>query len=109
MVYTGQVPLEKRWDEKFESSRVENDSKWSPIKRHYRKIKGGIYGQDWKIRLDCTNRNNMKNIEQTYTLVLTIDSENEESDIYTEMVTGLKSRGFAINNLQLRSDLQVRY
>ncbi len=109
LVYTGQVPLEKRWDEKFESSRVENGSKWSPIKRHYRKIKGGIYGQDWKIRLDCTNRNNMKNIEQTYTLVLTIDSENEESDIYTEMVTGLKSRGFAINNLQLRSDLQVRY
>ena len=51
----------------------------------------------------------MKNIEQTYTLVLTIDSENEESDIYTEMVTGLKNRGFAINNLQLRSDLQVRY
>lgn len=50
----------------------------------------------------------MKNIEQTYTLIVTIDSENEESDIYTEMVNGLKSRGFAINNLQLRNDVQLR-
>lgn len=106
--YKGQVPLEKRWDEKFESSRVENGSKWAPMKRHYREIKGGISGQDWKIRLDCTNRNNMKNVEQAYTLIVTIDSENEESDIYTEMVNGLKSRGFAINNLQLRNDVQLR-
>ncbi len=108
LVYTGKVPLEKRWDEKYESERVKNGAKWAPIKRHYRHIKSGLSGSDWKIRLDCTNRNNTNNVEQEYTLIVTIDSENEESDIYTEVVNGLKSRGFAINNLQLRSDIQLR-
>lgn len=106
--YKGQVPLEKRWDEKYEAERVKNGAKWSPIKRHYRHIKNGIQGQDWKIRLDCTNRNNTNDIEQSYTLIVTIDSESEQSDIYTEMVNGLKSRGFVINNLQLRNELQLR-
>ena len=106
--YKGEVPIEKKWDEKYETFRVENGSKWAPVKSHYREIKKGIHGQDWKIRLDCTNRNNMKEIEQSYTLIVTIDSKNEESDIYTEMFTGLKSRGFAITNLQLRDDVQLR-
>ncbi len=35
--YSGKVPLEKRWDEKLERSRVENGFKWSPIKSYHRK------------------------------------------------------------------------
>lgn len=106
--YNGQVPLEKRWDEKFERERVANGAKWAPYKRYFRNIKNGLEGQEWKIRLDCINRNNMQIIEQKFILVLTIDSENDENDIYTEMVTRLKSQGFSINNLQLRSDIQLR-
>ena len=106
--YKGEVPLEKRWDEKFESQRVEHGAKWAPSKRHFRHIARGLNGQDWKIRLDCTNRNQMGMVEQPFTLVITIDSENDESDIYTEMVTGLRNQGFSVNNLQLRSDIQLR-
>lgn len=106
--YSGQVPIEKRWDEKYETSRVENGAKWAPIKRHFRKIKNGIVGQDWKIRLDCTNRNNVGSLEQKFILIVTIDSENTETDIYTEMVRGLRNQGFSINNLQLRSDVKIR-
>ena len=56
--YKGQVPLETKWDEKFEAARVEHGFKWSPIKSYYRKLKKGIQLADgWELRIDMTARN----------------------------------------------------
>lgn len=106
--FHGKVPMEVKWDEKFEKQRVENGFKWSPIKRHYRNIKNGIEGTDWKVRLDCTSRNNIQIEEQEFIVIITIMTADENADIYTEMYNELRERGFIINNLQLQNEIQIR-
>lgn len=80
--YTGQVPLETTWDEKFEQSRVENGFKWSPIKSYYRRISKGIKaGDGWKIRIDMNSRNGLVVPVQEFVLILTI-KDPMNHDIY---------------------------
>ena len=106
--YKGQVPLEKKWDEKFENSRVENGFKWSPIKSYYRKISKGInVGDGWKLRVDMTARNGLQIMSQDFVLIVTI-KDPEENDIYTEIVQELKDRGYNTNNLETRFQTRQR-
>lgn len=105
--FSGQVPLECSWDEKFEISRVKNGFKWNPIKSFYRDFsKRGISLADgWKIRIDMTPRNGFIAPPQNFVLVLTIMAP-EDCDIYSEMVNGLRSFGYATLNLETK--LQIR-
>ncbi|WP_455951372.1 S8 family peptidase [Eubacterium sp.] len=106
--YTGQVPIEKRWDEKFEKSRVENGFKWSPIKSYYRKISKGIdVGDGWKIRVDMTARDGLQITSQDFVLIVTI-KDPEENDIYSEIVKELRDRGYNTNNLETRFQARQR-
>lgn len=91
--YTGQVPLECSWDEKFEQSRVENGFKWSPVKSYYRKIsnKGIMMGEGWKIRIDMNPRNGLTVPSQEFVLILTI-RDPLGHDIYSEVINGLRKR-----------------
>ena len=103
--YSGKVPLEKRWDEKFERSRVENGFKWSPIKSYHRKIPRGIKDNNWKLRVDFLNRNEDETESQRFVLIITIvDPEGE--DIYTDVINQLRLNGFTFGDLRL--DQQVR-
>lgn len=105
--YAGQVPLECTWDEKFEQARVENGFKWSPIKSYYRKISKGLsVGDGWKIRINMTPRNELVSPTQEFVLILTI-KDPQEHDIYSEVINGLRERGYITNNLETRQ--QVRY
>jgi serine protease AprX len=106
--YKGQVPLEAKWDEKFESARVENGFKWSPIKSYYRKISKGIkVGSGWKLRVDLTARNGMYVPPQEFTLLITI-RDSQGNDIYTEVVNELREQGYSTNNIETKYQIRQR-
>ena len=106
--YKGQVPLETKWDEKFETARVENGFKWSPIKSYYRKISKGIKMSDgWKLRVDMTARSGSYIPSQEFVLIVTI-KDSEENDIYSEVVTELRNKGYITNNLETRYQARQR-
>ena len=108
--YKGQVPLESSWDEKFEKSRVENGFKWSPIKSYYRKIskKGIDAGEGWKVRIDMFSRNSLIVPTQEFVLIITIKDPTGKNDIYSEVVNGLRKRGYTTTNLETRQQLRQR-
>lgn len=106
--YKGQVPLEAKWDEKFEAARVENGFKWSPIKSYYRKLRKGIkIGDGWKLRIDLTARNGMYVPSQEFVLIITIRDSNG-NDIYSEIVNGLRERGYITNNIETKYQIRQR-
>ena len=106
--FKGQVPLEAKWDEKFEKQRVENGFKWSPIKSYHRKLVRGIGIKDgWKIRVDMTARNGASVPVQEFALVVTI-KDPDGNDIYTEISEGLRERGYVTNNLETRYQIRER-
>lgn len=106
--YNGQVPLEAKWDKRFEATRVEHGFKWSPIKSYYRKLSRGLKLADgWKIRIDMTARNGMFVPSQEFVLIVTIKDPNG-NDIYSEIATGLRDRGYITNNLETRYQARQR-
>ena len=106
--FSGCVPLESTWDEKCERARVENGFKWSPLKSYYRKIKKGIDARDgWKIRVDMTSRNGYSVSSMEFVLIVTIKDPNG-NDIYSEVVNGLRERGYITNNLETRQQIRQR-
>ncbi len=106
--FKGQVPLECSWDEKFEQARIENGFKWSPIKSYYRRIKNGIALSDgWKIRIDMTPRNGLIATAQEFVLIVTLKAA-EGTDIYSEVVNGLRTHGYIANDLETRQMIRQR-
>lgn len=106
--YKGQVPLETKWDERYEAARVEHGFKWSPVKSYYKKFRRGIQLADgWKLRIDMTSRNGMYVPSQEFVLIITIKDPNG-NDIYTEIATGLRERGYIANNLETRYQARQR-
>ena len=106
--YKGQVPLEAKWDEKFETVRVENGFKWSPIKSYYRKLRKGIkIGDGWKLRVDLTARSGMYVPPQEFVLIITIRDSNG-NDIYSEIVNGLRDRGYITNNIETKYQIRQK-
>ena len=107
--FRGCVPLETTWDEKYEKSRVENGFKWSPIKSYYRKISSKVIkaGENWKIRINLTPRNGLVVTAQEFVLIITI-RDAQGHDIYSEVVNGLRERGYITNNLETRQQIRQR-
>jgi hypothetical protein len=106
--YKGQVPMEVTWTEKFETSRVEHGFKWNPIKSYHRKIQRGIEcGDGWKIRINMSPRNGLDVQPQEFVLIITI-KDPQENDIYSEVVNGLRTRGYVMNNLETRQTIRQR-
>jgi hypothetical protein len=106
--YKGCVPPETTWDEKYEEVRVKNGFKWSPIKSYYRNIKKGLdIANGWKIRIDMTVRNMLNITPQEFVLIITI-KDSEENDIYSEIVNGLREKGYITNNLETRQQIRQR-
>lgn len=105
--YKGQVPLEKNWESRFESEQVEHGFKWSPIKSYYRNIVKGIEGDGWKLRIDKHSRYNTDITDQEFVLIVTIrDTSEEKQDIYSEVIRGLRDRGFITQDLQVRQKVR---
>lgn len=108
-IYHSCVPLETAWDKRYEKARVENGFKWSPVKSYYKKISNqGIKAEEgWKIRIDMTPRDGMTISPQEFVLIVTIKDPNG-NDIYTEMVNGLRDRGYYTNNLETKQQVRQR-
>ena len=112
--YKGQVPLEsswdKNWDEKYEKWRVEHGFKWSPLKSYYRKIsdRGINAGEGWKVRIDMSPRNNLFVSAQEFVLIITIKDPAGKNDIYSEVVNGLREKGYITANLETRHQIRQR-
>ena len=106
--YKGQVPLESKWDEKFELARVEHGFKWSPIKSYYRKLNRGIKLADgWKLRVDLTPRNGLYVPSQEFVLIITVKDSNG-NDIYSEITNSLRDRGYITNNIETKFQVRQR-
>ncbi|MFQ7001556.1 MAG: S8 family peptidase, partial [Clostridium sp.] len=106
--FTGKVPLEVSWDEMNEEYRVKNGFKWSPIKSYYRNFKKGISVEDgWKIRIDMRPRNGLEVSSQEFVLIVTIKDPNG-NDIYSEIINGLRERGYITNNLEIKQQIRQR-
>lgn len=104
----GQVPLDCAWNELYEKERVENGFKWSPIKSYYRKISRGIQiGDGWKIRINMNQRNEVSVPYQEFVLIVTI-RDPRGNDIYSEVINGLRERGYITNNLETRQQIRQR-
>ena len=92
---------------KNERSRVQNGLKWCPIKSYYRKLSKGIQVEEgWKLRIDMSPRNETTVPIQEFVLIVTI-KDPEGNDIYSDVVNGLRDRGYVTNNLETR--YQVRH
>ncbi|KJS17904.1 MAG: hypothetical protein VR69_03100, partial [Peptococcaceae bacterium BRH_c4b] len=100
--FKGQVPLDVKWEEKYERERVENGFNWCPIKSYYRKIKQGIGGASWRLYVDCTTRSNAFIERQPFTLIITIKDPSGKEDIYSEVINQLRERGFSFKDLQVQ-------
>ena len=88
---------------------MENGFKWSPIKSYYRKISNqGIQaGDGWKIRIDMNPRNGLIVPAQEFVLIVTIKAPDGQ-DIYSEVINGLRERGYITNNLETRQQIRQR-
>jgi len=103
--FKGEVPVERKWDERYESSRVEHGYKWYPIKSYRRKLSRGIKENPWRLMVDCHARLDGTYSGQRFVLLITIN-DPEGNDIYTEIVQNLRERGYIHNTLKIRN--QVR-
>ncbi|WNY23418.1 hypothetical protein MmiHf6_07250 [Methanimicrococcus hongohii] len=107
--YKSEIPLDRTWSKATESEMVENGFKWSPVKSYYRNIKNGIEVRDgWKIRIDMTPRFNEIIPRQEFVLIVTIRDPEGRHDIYSEMIRGLKEKGFSTNNLEIKQQIRQR-
>jgi len=103
-----QVPLVKKWDEKYETSRVQNGFKWSPIKSYSRVMKRGINSRPWRLRIDSVARLADNYDGQEFVLIVTLSSI-EGSDIYSEVIQLLRERGYMFNDIRTQSRVQQTY
>jgi serine protease AprX len=106
--YAGQVPPDVKWEERYESERVENGFKWSPIKSYHREIKNGVEGEYWRLLIECTSRSGENIDTQPFVLIVTINDLSGE-DIYSEMINILRERGFAFYDLQVQDRVRNLY
>jgi hypothetical protein len=103
--FNSEVPLEKKWSEKFEASLVEHGFKWYPIKSYNRKIVKGIKAKPWRLMIDCCARLDDSYAGQKFVLLITI-TDPDGADIYSEVIQYLRERGYMFNNLKLQSHIR---
>ena len=69
--------------------------------------KGIKAGENWKIRINLTHRNGLVVTAQEFALIITI-RDAQGHDIYSEVVNGLRERGYITNNLETRQQIRQR-
>lgn len=77
---------------------------WSPLKFYYRKFTRGPAGEQWRLSLPVMNRaEHSDESALPVTVLLTIRSDDEEDQVYSEMVRAMDQLGWRVGDLQLRS------
>lgn len=103
--FSGEVPLEKKWDQKNEKAQVENGFKWNPIKSYSRNIKMGIEQKPWRLMVDSVARLGDNYNGQEFVLFVTITDTNN-NDIYTEIIQALRERGYYHSDVKIHNKIR---
>lgn len=103
--FSGEVPLEKKWDQKYEKAQVENGFKWNPIKSYARIIKNGIAQKPWRLMVDSVARLGENYEGQEFALFITITDPNN-NDIYTEIIQALRERGYYHSDVKIHNKIR---
>lgn len=103
--FGSEVPLDKKWDQRYEKEQVENGFKWNPIKSYSRSIKNGIEEKPWRLMIDSVARLGDNYDGQNFALFITI-SDPQKNDIYTEIIQLLKNRGYYHNDIKIQSKVR---
>lgn len=103
--FGSKVPLEKKWDEKFERSQVENGFKWNPLKSYRKKFKNGIEAKPWRLRVDSVARLDENYDGQEFVLFITIADPNQ-NDIYTEIIQMLRERQYIHYDVKINTRIR---
>lgn len=103
--FSSEVPLERKWDQKYEKAQVENGFKWNPIKSYYRSIKNGIALKPWRLMVDSVARLGDNYDGQEFVLFITISDPNN-NDIYTEVIQALRERGYYHSDVKVQNKIR---
>lgn len=103
--FGSEVPLEKKWDKKYEKAQVENGFKWNPIKSYSRSIKNGIAQKPWRLMVDSVARLGDKYEGQEFVLFITI-SDSNRNDIYSEIIQALRERGYYHYDVKVQNKIR---
>jgi hypothetical protein len=103
--FKSMVPIEKKWDEKYEKARVENGFKWNPIKSYSRSLKKGIIQKPWRLMIDSVARLGDNYEGQEFVLFVTI-KDPENNDIYTEIIQALREHGYHHYDVKITSEIR---
>lgn len=110
--FFGQVSLEHTKVSKlYESEQVKKLRKWAPVRTHHRRIKDGITGKRWRLKLEMLCRHGVEESTiqrpQEFGLILTIADPRRRAPIYDEMARVLRTR-YKSQDMILRPSVQVR-
>lgn len=103
--FGSEVPIEKKWDKKYEKAQVENGFKWNPIKSYSRSIKKGISQKPWRLMVDSVARLGDNYEGQEFVLLITI-IDPKKNDIYTEVIQTLRERGYYHNDVKVHNKIR---
>ena len=110
--FHNEVPAEHNKVSKlYEAEQVEKLRKWAPVRTHHRRIKGGITGKRWRLKLEMLCRHGVDEAmiqqPQEFALILTISDPSRRAPVYDEMARVLRTR-YKSQDLILRPNVQVR-
>ena len=103
--FRSEVPIVKKWDEKYERFRVENGFKWSPIKSYSRSILKGIGKKPWRLMVDSVARLGENYNGQEFVLLVTI-SDPQQKPIYDEVIQALRERGYIHSEVKINNRIR---
>jgi hypothetical protein len=100
--FGSEVPVVKKWDEKYEKFRVTHGFKWNPIKSYARSITRGIARKPWRLMIDSVARLGENYEGQEFVLFITI-SDPKKRPIYNEVIQALRERGYYYSEIKIQN------
>lgn len=99
-------PKSDNFEDLYEKSLIKDGYKWKPIKRYEGTFKQ-IVAEDWRIKVMLLLRDGMflNHNPIKFSLIVTLSDPDCNSDIYDEVVVGLRNINVLTNPIQLRNKI----
>lgn len=108
--YTRQLdPSPKGLRDRYSREMADFGLSWSPLKMYYKKFKArpraeSLAGLEWRLTLPVQNRAECDDESALpVTVILTIRSDDDEDDVYTELIQGMEAEAWRVSDLAIRS------
>lgn len=107
--FKGAIPLEPKFDEKFERYRITNGFKWSPVKVYRARFPRGKTGENWAIRLNATSREGAElRITQPVSLIVSVIDPGKKLPVYNEVIKLMNRSNWVAQDLQVQPRVRIR-